>query len=316
MKREVKRLHEFLWDGLTRDSGAKGDQKIGMEIETPFLSADGDPISVETSQQIFRDFIDRPFGMNWRVTQQKGNMLTEITNDERSKLLYELGRHNLELSVMPETEHTIASTARSFLHRLYEAADRAGASPHLAPVLETDEDLLMIPDERDATWENLDGRPALRTLARTASVQYTFDVLEKRAAIEALNRLGKRVDCFLADYPQDAVWKRYIAESKAHYRADRYGGPLIFLDSEHYCEQLVLHDVVRPPGELVPHAYLEDIDIPTFVRSVWWHFRLRRFKSPYRLTHPRLCIEVRPFARRGDDLFESQLKSILDIVNF
>ena len=50
------------------------------------------------------------------------------------------------------------------------------------------------------------------------------------------------------------------------------------------------------------------VDIPLFIRSVWWYFRLRRYGT-------QLCIEIRPFARCEDDDFVHQLSFVLDTLN-
>lgn len=319
MTPEAKRIFNFLYGGLLRDDGVKGDPQVGMEIETPFLDVHGTPIALETSQNIFRRFLESDLAhhFNWKITGEKGGLITEVSDYEGSRISYELGRHNIELSLMPKFEGGVAGIARNYLRILYAAAEKCGAFPCFEPIVEGDEDLLVIPDDRDDMWQKLDGRAALRPLARISSVQFTVDILNRRSAIETLNRFGERIDDFLADYPQDRIWKEYISNSTANYRNDRYGGPLFFESAEAYCTQLTLHDVVRPPGELVPHNYLPEIDIPLFVRSVWWYFRLRRFPPRTdRLVYPRICIEVRPMARRSDDHFDNQLRTVLDIVNW
>ncbi|PJA94336.1 MAG: hypothetical protein CO133_00115, partial [Candidatus Komeilibacteria bacterium CG_4_9_14_3_um_filter_37_5] len=156
----------------------------------------------------------------------------------------------------------------------------------------------LIPDERDAIWLELDGRTALAPLARIASVQFTISVSPNNA-INILNKLSSCLDIFLQDYPQDQVWKRYIRDSAAKYRSDRYGGPLAFSSLGDYCCSLIQHDVVQG-SHLVPFAKVSHIDIPLYLRSIWWYFRLKRYGNS-------LCIEVRPMARKEDKEILRQL---------
>ena len=121
-----------------------------------------------------------------------------------------------------------------------------------------------------------------------------------------MNKLGDNIKMFLADYPQDVIWRRYITESNARYLKDRYGGPLNFRDIEDYCLKLSKQDVVCGV-KLIPFSEAKEIDIPLFIRSVWWYFRLKRYGSS-------LCIEVRPMPRKTDKSFGEQLEKVMKIV--
>jgi len=110
----------------------------------------------------------------------------------------------------------------------------------------------------------------------------------------------------LADFPQDAVWKRYIVDSSAKYLSNRYGGPLAFESLEDYCQALARHDVVQGT-RLVPFQDVSNLEVSLYLRSIWWHFRLKRYGNA-------LCIEVRPMARRADEQFQHQLDKVLAIV--
>ena len=87
----------------------------------------------------------------------------------------------------------------------------------------------------------------------------------------------------------------------------RYGGPLLFADRHNYCLELSKNDVIQK-GRLVPYDLVKDLDIPLYLRSIWWYFRLKRYGN-------RLCIEVRPLARQSDELLASQLRLTLDAMN-
>ncbi len=274
---------------------------IGMEVETSFVTTNGKPISTATSQSIFRTLAER----GWPVAENKGELITKLQNAAGDALLYELGRQNIELATIPRQSDSLVLHTRELLEEVYFSAEINGARPHFGPILVTTEDLLVIPDERDATWLELDGRKSLRPLATITAVQFTFDTTPDKA-IDQLNRLGEQITNFLADYPQDAVWKEYIKSSQAKYRTDRYGGPLFFKDLQDYCNKLLEHGAVNG-NQLTPTTEMESFSIPLFLRSVWWYFRLRRYGN-------RLCIEIRPMARRTDEILSQQLNMVLEIM--
>ncbi|KKT67993.1 MAG: hypothetical protein UW64_C0032G0006, partial [Microgenomates group bacterium GW2011_GWC1_44_37] len=256
----------------------------------------------ETSQAILRRLVEGLRG--WRISKTKGELITELIEDNGSILSYELGRHNIEFSSAPLTTSSIPFLPRMGLENLYFFAEELGAYPYFAPVLPGSEDLLVIPDERDANWLKLDGRDALSPLARTSSVQFTISV-SPNDAINILNGLGSNLDKFLLNYPQDLVWKQYIASSQANYRSDRYGGPLIFANLDNYCELLGRNNVIQGT-QLIPLSQVTELDIPLYLRSIWWHFRLKRYGNS-------LCIEVRPLPRLNDNRFEDQFRQVTNI---
>lgn len=278
-------------------------ESIGIEVETQFFDSDGEPISVETSQSIIRELVSKH---DWVVAKTKGQLITEIESPDGDRILYELGRHNIELSTAPLPQDQLIGRARNQLGLLYAVAARFGSTPSFEPVFETNENLLVIPDERDAIWLKLDGRDALNLLARCSAVQFTIDVAPEKA-IQCLNKLGASINRFLHDYPQDLLWRRYIAESKAGYDPLRYGGPLMFRDLKDYCLQLMKQKVVVGP-KLAPFNEVQNLDISLFLRSVWWYFRLKRYGI-------KLCIEVRPLARRNDEALEAQLQLVMGILS-
>ncbi len=294
----MRRLLDYFSKGITSQTL----QTVGMEVETQFVTATGEPISVETSQAILRRLVEKLRG--WKISKTKGQLITELIGDTGAVLSYELGRHNIELSSAPLPISDIPSLPQIALWNLYYYAAEFGAYPYFAPLLPGSEDLLVIPDERDANWLTLDGREALAPLARTSSVQFTISV-SSVDAISILNGLGSNLDKFLQNYPQDLVWKQYIADSKANYRSDRYGGPLIFANLDNYCELLGRHSVIQGT-QLVPLSQAKSLDIPLYLRSVWWHFRLKRYGNS-------LCIEVRPLPRLDDKHFEDQFKQVVNI---
>ena len=293
----MQKLINYFTDGIVSQTL----QTIGAEIETQFLDKDGRAITTQTSQQMLSHLAEN----GWKIVCRKGNLATVLVDQSNNKIFYELGRHNIEISTVASTPTHVLNVTRKCLAQLYDAAYKVGAEPYFAPILHGNEDLLIIPDERDAIWLELDGRNALAPLGRTSSVQFTISVAPQEA-IGILNRFGEQIDSFLVDFPQDAVWKRYIMDSSAGYLSNRYGGPLIFESLDDYCRALARHDVVQGTC-LVPFSNVCDLDISLYLRSIWWHFRLKRYGNA-------LCSEVRPMARRVDEQLQHQLERVLEIV--
>ena len=291
-------LKSYFLEGVNTDP----EPTMGTEIETSFVEQNGQPASVEAVQQGFYQLLDA----DWETDAGKGERITTLMCDD-AVLSFELGRQNIELATIASRSNVTNRVALNRLNQLYAAMETAHVWPRFAPVLETDEDLLVIPDERDATWLKLDGRRPLNYLARCSSVQYTFSV-KPDEAIVIINRLQAERQQLLAYYPQNMWWHRYIAESNAPYRADRYGGPTEFRDIDDYCDQLAKHDVIEG-DTLVPFAeatFSGADDFSLFLRSIWWHFRLKRYGDT-------LCVEVRPLPRGRDEGLAGQLQKVLSI---
>lgn len=297
-KREVvQKLIDYFTDGIK----SRTIETVGAEVETQFLNENNEPISVQTSQQMLSHLAES----GWSVMCRKGCLTTTLADKYGNKIFYELGRHNIEVATAISKPESVVGIAQRCLDQVYKAGSVAGAHPYFSPILDGDEDLLVIPDERDAIWLELDGRAALAPLARTSSVQFTISV-SLPEVVSILNKLGRQIDVFMEDFPQDRVWKKYIADSSAGYRSNRYGGPLSFESLDDYCMALVRHDVVRGT-RLTPFSSVPDVDIPLYLRSIWWHFRLKRYNNA-------LCIEARPMARRQDWQFSRQLEKVLGII--
>lgn len=295
--------------------------RVGMEVETQFIDSRGQPIAFGVSQQIFRELYEH---YNWRPTEVVFDGETyckRITrrhgDDLEDAIGYELGRHHLEVSVAPDRPFAIIGNARLVLDELYEAASRCGASPFFGPVLDTDEDLLVSPAILRSDFIKLNGRASMTPLTRCSSVQFTIDA-PTDFAITCLNRLGRALPRFLADYPQETLWRNHVRDSLAGFHPLRYGGPVSFdsssdssFDIAVYCAELLKHDVIVGT-RLVParQTFREgNLDPLFFVKSIWWYFRLRRYGD-------RLCIEVRPIPRRSDRGMNFQLHEVLEVMGF
>jgi hypothetical protein len=284
---------------------------VGAEIETSLVERQGGrPISLQTSQMIMQQLIDSG---QWNLQESKGGLISALMDKQGNRICYELGRQNFEVVTVPSQVDSLLVKTRGLLGQLYLAAEKYGAEPFFGPVLHTEENLLIIPDARDATWLQVDGKRALEFLSRISAVQFTIAV-EKNRAISCLNQLAGKLDIFLDYYPQHVNWLAYIAGSNAGYAHSRYGGPLYFESIADYARQLTGHGVitesVRPSlrepctGNLRPLSEVVDLDIPMYLRSVWWHFRLKVYGDC-------LCIEVRPIGRRNDDQLEEQLDLVM-----
>jgi hypothetical protein len=281
----------------------KTERWVGCEIETFFVNDDGSAITFDQSQAILKRLIS----IGWEIVARKGDLVTEIRKGT-SKILYEVGYPNIELAVCPHPANVLVERTRALLDELYAAAETCRAHPLFTPMYGSERNFLAVPDERDAAWLVVDGKKAFSPLSKISAVQFTVDV-SVEDAIDCLNALNARRGEFLAEYPQDSVWQQYVHTSLAHYRSDRYGGPDHFSSLEHYCDDLARHSVIEGT-DLVPfsHAKLEKNDaIGLFLRSVWWYFRLRRYNK-------KLCIEVRPLARRRDDVLQKQLAQVWKLV--
>lgn len=299
-EKNMQRLLDYFSAGL-KNKGV--GETMGMEVETSFVDEKGNPISLAQSQQLLI-LLCNEYG--WFAGKMKNNLLTSIFNRNGNRLLYELGRQNIELSSAPGDPVDVFLDTKEILEQVYHAGARVEAFPLFQPILNTEENLLVIPDERDAIWLELDGRQALELLARTSSVQFTVSVPPAKA-IECLNKLGRNLGRFLTDYPQDEYWRKYIATSKANYAPQRYGGPVLFDSLEHYCSELAKNKVVTGP-KLVALEEVPKLDVPLYLRSIWWYFRLRRYDDA-------LCIEVRPLGRWTDDKFEEQMRMVFQILD-
>jgi len=295
----MERLIRYFTEGIENKPVAN---TVGVEVETSFVDIDNRPITLEQSQKLLISMCNE---CGWLAGKVKGNLLTSIFDGGGNRILYELGRQNIELSTAAgEVENVVENTEQA-LRELYLTAAKVGAFPSFRPIVKTSENLLVIPDRRDAIWLELDGREALELLAKTSAVQFTISVPLSKA-VECLNNLGNNIGPLLKLYPQEENWREYIKKSKANYHAMRYGGPLFFDSIKDYCEKLVKHDVVVGP-KLVPYHQVTDLDIPLYLRSIWWYFRLRRYYGV-------LCVEIRPLARLRDEILKKQLNFVLSIM--
>lgn len=278
-------LLEYFTEGTER---TKTGSKIGMEVETDFLDEYGDPINIQTTRKLLSAEQEKPLGLSRKL---------------------ELGRQKIEVCIQPQPTANLAIEAmQEALSWLYKQASQLGAVPSFTPETQWDGNLLWVQEDRDAIWVNLDGEAALEQLCRCSSVQFTVDV-NPTDAINAINSLNA-AKLQEVDYaPNHQRWLNYISQSRANYRVSRYGGPEWFDSFADYATQLQQHEVVMHKGQQVraPLDQLKNPDIDLFLRSVWWHYRLRRYGDS-------LVVEIRPFARREDGTLPGLWKMIAEAI--
>jgi hypothetical protein len=275
----------------------RASRQAGIEVESLLVDAEGKPISHKVSEAIMAELQQEvPDGWMW---------------------LYDLGWNNLELVTPPVTiakmPALLAQTVTQ-LGRLGEIAAQHGSyvlQTHVDAPQYRELDTLMLPDERDSLWVQLDGRDALIPLGHFASVQFTIDccsVTEAMEYIAALNALAYQEGWPVKE--SDDIWSTYIAQSRAGYSSDRYGpAPEAF---DEYCARLSSQHVVmntdksgalyRPEAGLAL-AHAEQVNIELFLRSVWWTTRLK-------LLGGKLVLEIRFLPRKADTEIAKQWEVI------
>ncbi len=244
----------MLLDYFTHGTEAtKTGAKIGCEIETDFVTEEGIPIDAGVTKILLNTTTNRP---SW--CQQK----------------LELGRQKIELAISSQVStKLLLEKAYTALEWLYGLARLNGAFPRFEPDITYKNDLLLIVEQRDAIWVELDGQKSLEQLCRCSSVQFTIDV-NPADAIDMINSLWLAKLHELDYASNDGRWKAYIKQSTTDYLTDRYGGPEGFENLNHYVTELQRHVVVTHKGQLchLPIIRVENPDIELFLRSVWWQY--------------------------------------------
>lgn len=260
--------------------------RIGVEIETDFVDQTGRPGTASAALSILATLEGRPPFCSHKL---------------------ELGRQKIEVAVSPQrSPEVLLERAHDALEWLYGVAARHGVYPRFDPDFASDEELLLITNDRDERWAHLDGPLALEELCRCSSVQFTLDV-NPNDAIARINSLW-RSRLHEVDYETNvARWGKYLRASRAHHPPSRFAGPSGFSDLEEYSRILGEYPVLMQ-GEGASSAKpndVDELDIDLFLRSVWWHHRLRRFGNT-------LALEVRPLSRRSDVELVEQWKRVED----
>lgn len=300
-----QKLFGFFTDGVSR----KASERIGIEVETIHIGPDGQPVDACVTQTLLRKMVTaRP--NDWTVKEygeyRGQKRILAIANRFGDHVVFEIGVANIEVVTRALAPKAAIATAQGVLDQLGEIARKDGrCRPYYGPIVTPRKSVIAPMTKREHNFLKLHGEDLENMMACTACVQFTIEVTPDNA-IKIINRLRSRTPEFLATYPQDELWKRYLHESNVGYRADRYGNPTEVNSIDEYCRQLARHDVVTEHG-LVPHNEAGDINLTLFVKSVWWHFRLRRYGN-------QLCLEIRPISRGTDGEIANSWNFVEEIV--
>jgi hypothetical protein len=250
---------------------------------------------------------------DWQIKTMKGGCIAELAKRESDAhslewlLCYDLGWNLFELITPTDrvgNRTLFDETCFHLQNELYTAAKEENAEPVIGCADESDENTLMLPDDRDQVWLELDG-PALQHIGHIASVHYNIDlvnVAEGMAWMERLNSIYRA-----SGWPPTQVrsrWSKYLNGSQARYESTRYGPPPTRFDD--YLELLCAHKVVMqrisddgsltmvPAPQPLAVGRPEGFEEEMFLRSVWWWSRLR-------VRGRQLVLEIRGTPRQSDD---------------
>ncbi|MDP6571602.1 MAG: hypothetical protein QF747_02085 [Patescibacteria group bacterium] len=166
----MEQLVQFFTEGITQEDMGL----VGTEIETQFITDEScvsqtyKPITPHQSQGIFWYLVEK---LGWCIADRKNMLITELRDSVGNAIRYELGRHNIEIATIPHKREHLMRHVDGLLNQLRTAAWKGvRAIPWHKPILSTSEDLLVVPDERDEIWVQLDGRNVLLSLFKPDSV--------------------------------------------------------------------------------------------------------------------------------------------------
>jgi hypothetical protein len=295
---------------------AARDRRVGIEVETLFVDGDDKSLTCAGAQAVFRELEQR----GWHQAADQKSRGSEWHRGAFS-LKPEVGAGNLELISPPQCIDTLEPLLDDLLQRLdelYTAAGDADARPLFAEHDGCrDVDNILLDNERDRRWAEVDGRNALKVLGHIASVHVTVDLTsidEGFELIRGLNDVARK-----RGWPPESVhsaWQRYFERSRCEYAPSRFGAaPETF---EAYLELLRGFRVVvdrAADGTLIvangePGRFGDidsDVHLPTFLGTVWLNTRLRRIGET-------LALEVRFIPRSTDAALRDDVGAVLDSV--
>ncbi len=290
----MQRLIDYFQNGRLADDQ---NRSFGVEVETLFVDAGNRPISLATSQAIWRSLVE-DFG--WEATEtRKGKLVELVKNDFH--LIYELGRHNFEITTPAELVSDCGQLFRAYRMietEIFLAASSCGARPLLKGWDGFRNNTLILPDRRDEIWVELDGLKPLSLLSHTACIHFNLDLCSVEEGWEFMAKLKEKYQQL--GWPKRSngwAWREYLKTSRANYESGRYGWPPA-KSLGGYCRKLSTFRLVmnKRAGRLsvanpaMPFTQTLDPDINLFLRSVWWIFRLR-------VRGGRLVLEIRDVPR-------------------
>jgi len=270
----------------------KEKELVFLRIETQFVTKNGNPISKKEAQLIMSYLAN---GI-WTIQKvSKTNEILSITNRDKDIIQWK-NIHTFEVVTSLYSYENVVNISHSILHQLYKVAETVGAKPVFSPILVTDYKYTNLLINQNSLFVQKNGPKALEELAKTASVKVYISVTDEKDGIRFINFLWKEVRNFLADFPQNRLWGKFIKNSKINYFPDRYGGPSTFHSLEDYCIKLLKHST--------NDIYAENLE--TFLKSIWWHFQLVVHNDV-------LFVEINPLPRLRDTKLNEQLNKIIEI---
>ncbi len=308
-----QRLVDFF---LSADCCSADDRMMGVEVETLFVDRNGVPINRYILQDVFGEMAK---SSQWSIAKMAGGLITALVHRNGWSLTVDLGCNDLELTSRPYHFKAFPWTEQEqILEDIYEFAQKFGVSPLKASYDgHEDVDTLMVPDDRDRAWIDLDGQENLIPIGHIASVNYNIDLSSVDEGMHWINILRDGYHQPLVGHhtslmhEHDQIWRRYIRESRANYQEWRYGH-MAGNTFELYCWWLSTINVVMqrdvngklsPCKPAKPLFMTEDVDIDLFLRSVWLYDRLR-------VRNGRLALEIRNVPRGSDALILSEWEVI------
>ncbi len=289
-------------------------RQVGLEIESLIVDRAGYPISLNVSKKIMETLV-MEFGWHTAAVTPMGHIIA--VQSRLGTFKYDSGWNLFELNTVPIFVSEIPELWKSIERAnfdLRKAADVCDAVVLQSHIDKSNEDTLLLADERDRLFALLDGK-ALIGMAHIASVHVNVECASPTEAFQWINKLEHLYA--KEGWPRqesEEAWRRFLVRSHARYEPDRFGEPPKYF--EDYCQRLSKYRVfvdgdnervnaVVPPQ---PFEYMQDANIELFLRSVWWLSRLR-------VRSGRLVLEIRPIPRESDADIKKSVMTVLDVLN-
>ncbi len=306
----IRRLREHFATSATFN---RRPRHVGLEIESLLVDRAGYPISLRVSKKIMDTLVTE---LGWHIAAMTPLGHIIAVKSRLGIFKYDSGWNLFELNTRPALVSEIAElweTVEGADCDLRKAADLCDAVVLQSHIDNSNENTLLLADERDRLFAQLDGK-ALIELAHIASVHVNVECASTTEAFQWINGLE---DLYAKEgWPRQEskqAWRRFLIGSRAGYEPGRFGQPP--KDFEDYCHRLSGYRVfvdgyndrliaVDPPK---PFEFIEDANIELFLRSVWWLSRLR-------VRNESLVLEIRPIPRQGDAATRNSVMTVLDFL--
>jgi hypothetical protein len=211
-------------------------RQVGLEIESLIVDRAGYPISLSVSKKIM-EILAMEFGWHTAAVTPMGHITA--VQSHLGTFKYDSGWNLFELNTAPVLVSEIAELWKSVERAnldLRKAADVCGAIVLQSHIDKSTEDTLLLADERDRLFAQMDGE-ALIELAHIASVHLNVECASPTEAFQWINALEHLYakECWPRQESEKA-WRRFLVGSHARYEPDRFGQPPKHF--EDYCHRL------------------------------------------------------------------------------